>query len=162
MNKRVLVSAVVGVATAGAIAAGGMAVAAGGTSDKLALSNAQAEWVSETDGTAVSLTVTADFTGDFSGDSALKTVQVVALPEDFEDEILEDIISYEDPAECETVSEKKVSCVYAVTDDGDYDEEEYEGYAEALTGEWTVSVLATTEGGETLFVKEATTFTVSF
>ncbi|NJQ08323.1 DUF5707 domain-containing protein [Streptomyces lonarensis] len=162
MNKRVLVSLVAGLAAVGAVAAGGIAVAAGGPSDKLTLSDAHAEWVSAPNGTAVSLTVTTDFTGDFSGDSALKTVQVVALPEDFEDGILREIISYEDPAECETVSEKRVSCVYAVTDDGDYDEEEYEGYIEALAGEWTVSVLAETEGGETLFVKEATTFTVSF
>ncbi|NJP65354.1 DUF5707 domain-containing protein [Streptomyces spiramenti] len=162
MNKRVLVSAVVGVVTVGALAAGGMAVAAGGTSDELAMTNAQAEWVTDKDGKAVSLTVTTDFEGDFSGDSALKSVQVVALPEDFEDEFLQEIISYEDEAECTTVSEKKVSCVYTATDDGDYDDEEYAGYAEALAGEWTVSVLATTEGGETLFVKEATTFTVAF
>ncbi|NJQ14543.1 DUF5707 domain-containing protein [Streptomyces bohaiensis] len=162
MNKRVLVSAVAGVVAVGALAAGGIAVAASGSSDELAISNTQAEWTSEPDGTSVSLTVTTDVTGDFSGDSALKSLQVVALPEDFEDALIEDIISYEDAAECETVSEKKISCVHTATDDGDYDGEEYEGYAEALAGEWTVSVLATTESGETLFVKDATTFTVSF
>ncbi|NEB00681.1 DUF5707 domain-containing protein [Streptomyces sp. SID13726] len=147
MSKRIVLSSLVAVAAVGGITAGGLAVASAATEPTV--EHASARYTAPTGDRDGSLS----FTADVSDDSGVRDLKVLAWPLSSQlDPTAEELRDVES-AKCVSVSDETARCTYTLT-------VTKADAAELATGAWQVSVLATGEDGDTVFVGDAARFEV--
>ncbi|MFE7647361.1 DUF5707 domain-containing protein [Streptomyces phaeoluteigriseus] len=147
MSKRVVVSSLIGVAVLGAVAAGGLAMASSATEPTL--ENGSARYVAPSDGSAGSLS----FTADVRDDSGVRGLKVVAWPASSKLDPTEEELRHTEDATCRSTSGDTSRCTYTL--------KVTKKEAAALDqGTWYVSALATAEDGDTVFLPRAATFDI--
>ncbi|MFD8823176.1 DUF5707 domain-containing protein [Streptomyces sp. NPDC059605] len=145
MSKRILMSSLIGATALGAVAAGGLAMAS--TATEPTLENGSARYTAPSGGAAGTLV----FTADVSDDSGVRGLKVLAWPASSELDPTEAELRSVADATCLRTTAETSRCTYTLR----ITEKEA---AEAATGTWYVSALATAEDGDTTFVPRAATF----
>ncbi|MFF5157759.1 DUF5707 domain-containing protein [Streptomyces sp. NPDC000348] len=148
MSKRVLVPSLIGLATLGAVTAGGYAMAS--TTTAPTVENGSARYVAPSQQGGGKLSYTADV----SDDSGVREVRVIAWPASSELDPTEPELRHVDKATCRSVSDRTSRCTYTP-------EVTPQDAADLAEGTWYVSVLATAKDGGTTFVPRAATFDVT-
>ncbi|MFJ2897334.1 DUF5707 domain-containing protein [Streptomyces sp. NPDC087218] len=147
MSKRILVSSLIGAAALGAVAAGGLAMAS--TTTAPTLKNGSARYTAPSDAAPGTLV----FTVDVSDDSGVRGLKALVWPASSKLDPTEAELRSVEDATCLRTTAETSHCTYTLR----ITEEEA---AEAATGTWYVSALATAEDGDTTFVPRAATFEV--
>ena len=149
LSQRVVLSSVAGAVAVGVVTVGGIASAT--ASSEPTLERSSARFVAPSDGAKGSLT----FTTEAADDSGVKSLKVLAWPNDSELEPTAEELERAERATCESTGDETSKCTYTLP----LSESEAEGMER---GEWTVSALLTSEDGEKKFVPEAASFTADF
>lgn len=148
MSKRVIVSMLVGLLTAGAFTAGGIALADSGTGPSL--ENASARFVAPASDKAGSLT----FTADVSDDAGVLDLKVLVWPASSKLDPTETELELAENAKCVSTSDETVRCTYTLT-------VTEQDAAESAKGTWHVSALATANDGDRTFAPKAASFDIT-
>ncbi|ULR52223.1 DUF5707 domain-containing protein [Streptomyces deccanensis] len=145
MSKRIVLSSLIGAVALGAVAAGGLALAAAPTEPTL--ERGAARYTAPSGGSAGSFV----YTVDVSDDSGVRGLKVVAWPASSKLDPTEKELRSTESATCRSISDKATRCTYTLK----VTEREA---ADLAKGTWYVSALATAEDGGTTFVPRAATF----
>ncbi|MGP4049980.1 DUF5707 domain-containing protein [Streptomyces sp. 2A115] len=148
MSKRILFSSLIGAVALGGVAAGGLALAS--TSTEPTLEHGSARYAAPSDGSAGSLT----FTADVSDDSGIRDLKVLAWPASSKLDPTEAELRSAESAKCRSTSDETTRCTYTL-------KVTKREAAELAKGTWYVSALATAKDGDTTFVPRAATFDVT-
>lgn len=149
ISKRVILSSLVGAVAVGGVAIGGIAWATPPTEPTV--ENTSARFVAPSDGADGRFT----FTADVADDSGVKSLKVLAWPNDTDLKPTAKEMAHAERATCESTDDEKSTCVYTLR----VSEREAE---EMERGEWTVSALLTTQDGDRKFVPQAASVTLDF
>ncbi|MEV1065201.1 DUF5707 domain-containing protein [Streptomyces sp. NPDC050263] len=147
-SQRIVVSSLVGAVALGGVAVGSLAMASAAT--KLTVENGSARYVAPSAEAAGSLT----FTADVSDDSGVRELKVLAWPASSKLDPTAAELRDAESAECRSTSDETSRCTYTL-------KVTQQDAAELAPGTWHLSVLATADDGDTLFVPRAAAFDVA-
>ncbi|MFJ6437067.1 DUF5707 domain-containing protein [Streptomyces sp. NPDC091416] len=148
MSKRILLPSLIGAVVLGAVAAGGLALAAGPTEPTL--EHGSARYTAPSDAGAGSLA----FTVDVSDDSGIRGLKVLAWPASSKLDPTEAELRAAEGVKCRSTSDETSRCTYTL-------KVTKRDAADLVKGTWYISALATAKDGETAFVSRAATFHVT-